>query len=123
MDEAGLGEGADVGLNRRERIFTPEQIAAAEDRPLGDLDGVTISQLWSDQRSHAGILRLGPGARIPEHTHEEHAHHIWVIEGRVRVLGRDLVSGSYAYVPPGQPHDLRGREPTGCRVFYTYLTD
>jgi quercetin dioxygenase-like cupin family protein len=129
MDETGfgeeneLGEGADIRLDHGERILTPDEVAAVHERQLGRLDGVTITQLWSDERSHAGVLRLGPGATIPEHTHDEHAHHIWVAEGRVQVRGRELEAGAYAYVPPGLAHDLHGVGPTGCKVFYTYLTD
>jgi quercetin dioxygenase-like cupin family protein len=89
--------------------------------PRQDLaPGVTYAQLWTEGRSFAGVFHLEPDAVIPEHTHTYHCHHIWTLQGQVRILDRLLTPGSYAYVAPGQPHDLvAGAE--GATAFYLYL--
>lgn len=82
--------------------------------------GVTYAQLWLEGRSFAGVFHLEPGASIDEHTHTTHCHHVWTLQGEVRILGRSLTPGSYAYVAPGEPHDLVAG-PEGATAFYLYL--
>jgi len=89
--------------------------------PRQDLaPGVTYTQLWTEGRSFAGVFHLEPDAVIPEHTHTFHCHHVWTLTGDVRILDRTLAPGSYAYVAPGQPHDLVAG-PDGATAFYLYL--
>ncbi|MFU8840819.1 MAG: cupin domain-containing protein [Nitriliruptoraceae bacterium] len=82
--------------------------------------GVTYAPLWTEGRSFAGVFHLEPDAVIPEHTHTSHCHHVWMLDGEVRILDRTLPPGSYAYVAPGQPHDLVAG-PDGATAFYLYL--
>ena len=82
--------------------------------------GVTYAQLWAQGRSFAGVFHLEPGAVIPEHTHQYHCHHVWTLEGRITIGDRTLTAGSYAYVAPGQSHDLVAG-PEGATAFYLYL--
>lgn len=82
--------------------------------------GVVDVRLWSDGRSSAGKMRLDPDARLATHTHRRHCHHVWVVDGVAIAMGRTLTPGSYAYVPPGEPHDLAGG-PEGATVFYLHL--
>jgi quercetin dioxygenase-like cupin family protein len=82
--------------------------------------GVVDVQLWSDGHSSAGKMRLDPHAQLTTHTHRRHCHHVWVVDGVVIAMGRTLTPGSYAYVPPGEPHDLAGG-PDGATVFYLHL--
>lgn len=82
--------------------------------------GVTYAQLWARGRSFAGVFWLEPHAVIPEHEHRSHCHHIWTLDGQVGILDRTLAPGSYAYVAPGQPHDLVAG-PEGATAFYLYL--
>ena len=82
--------------------------------------GVTYVQLWSDGRSYAGKMRLDPGAELATHTHRRHAHHIWVIDGIIEAMGRRLTPGSYAYVPPREPHGI-AVGPDGGTIFYLYI--
>lgn len=82
--------------------------------------GVTNVGLWTEGRSNAGVLYLRPRARLAEHTHRRHVHHVWVVEGSIHTLGRDLARGSYAFVPPEQPHELTAGSD-GASVFYLYL--
>ncbi len=82
--------------------------------------GVAATTLWSRGSSHAGVMRLEPGARLGAHTHRRHAHHIWMIEGSIHCLDRDLGEGSYVHVPPGLEHDsVAGSH--GAAFFYLYL--
>jgi hypothetical protein len=82
--------------------------------------GVTTALLWRRGGSHAGVLWLEPGARLGAHTHSRHVHHVWVVEGEMHCLGRDLGPGAYAFVPLGVEHDsLAG--PEGATFFYLYL--
>ncbi len=82
--------------------------------------GVTTALLWRSGGSHAGVLWLEPGAALGAHTHRRHVHHVWVVEGEMHCLGRDLGPGSYAHVPLGVEHDsLAG--PDGAVFFYLYL--
>jgi len=95
--------------------------AVVADLPRRTLSpGVTYAQLWAEGRSFAGVFRLEPEAQIPVHTHGQHCHHVWTLEGQITILDRQLAPGSYAYVAPGQPHDLRAG-PEGATAFYLYL--
>lgn len=82
--------------------------------------GVTSAELWASGHSHAGLMWLEPGARLEEHTHTRHAHHVWVVAGGMETLDRSLAAGSYALVPPGQRHGLRAGA-AGVTLFYLYL--
>lgn len=103
-----------------EVILTHDEIEKIDRLPLGHLSGVTHTRLWSDATSHAGVLHIAGGATIPEHTHDGHAHHVWVVRGRADVQGHVLDAGSYANVPPGVSHALTGLQPEGCTLFYLY---
>jgi hypothetical protein len=95
--------------------------ATVADLPRRELaPGVTYAQLWAEGRSFAGVFHLEPGAVIEEHAHTSHCHHVWTLQGQVRILDRPLTPGSYAYVAPGQPHDLVAG-PDGATAFYLYL--
>ncbi len=95
--------------------------ATVADLPRRNLSpGVTYATLWAEGRSFAGVFWLEPGAVIAEHTHQFHCHHVWTLEGQVSILERSLDPGSYAYVAPGQPHDLVAG-PEGATAFYLYL--
>ena len=99
-------------------LFGPEAIARLPRRT--QTPGVTTAMLWQSGGSHAGVLWLEPGARLGAHTHRRHVHHVWVVEGEMHCLGRDLGPGSYAFVPLGVEHDsLAG--PDGAAFFYLYL--
>ncbi len=95
--------------------------ATIADLPMHELSpGVTYAQLWAHGRSFAGVFHLEPGAVIEEHTHRYHCHHVWTLDGEVTILDRTLAPGSYAYVAPGQAHDLVAG-PEGATAFYLYL--
>jgi hypothetical protein len=100
------------------RIVDADTVADLPRRNLSP--GVTYATLWAEGRSFAGVFWLEPDAVIAEHTHQFHCHHVWTLEGRINILERSLAPGSYAYVAPGQPHDLVAG-PEGATAFYLYL--
>lgn len=106
----------------RELVLDAEQVA---ERVAGqgttEDPGVRRTVLWQQDGSTAGILELEAGARMGEHVHEHHSHHVWMLTGRAEVLGRTLEAESYWFVPPGRPHTLDALDPAGCRLFYLYL--
>lgn len=104
----------------REVILDRGQVRATEEQRVEESPGVHRALLWEQHGSNAGLLWVDPDRHMDEHTHEQHAHHIWVVEGTAHVLGRELDAGSYAFVPPGRPHALAGGT-TGCKLFYLYL--
>ena len=94
--------------------------AEIDDRPrlpLGDAVGVRHTVLWSEGHSSAGQLWFEPNARLPEHTHGRHVHHLWVLDGEVRIDGRTLGPGAYCQVPAGQPHGFEAGA-SGAAVGY-----
>lgn len=117
-----VGDKVDLGslpaIGPRSRILEAARIAELERKEIAP--GATSVQLWSERRSYAGTMYLEPQARLSEHTHRRHAHHVWVVDGVVETLGRQLPRGSYAYVAPRQPHDMAAG-PAGATIFYLYL--
>lgn len=78
--------------------------------------GVRMKTL--DPDGNAGLLRFELGRRTPEHTHPDSDLHLWVVEGKLRVDGQELSSGSYVFVPAGSPHRLHADAIDGCTVFF-----
>lgn len=98
--------------------------AALEDlpeAPLGALPGVRHRSVWTDGTSKAGVMRIDAGHHLGAHSHRRHHHHVWVIEGVARILGRDLGPGSYVHIPNGVEHDFDARTTDGCAFFYLYV--
>lgn len=89
--------------------------------PLGTLDGVEHKVLWRNESSMAGLLTVKPGRRLGVHAHRVDHHHIWVLDGRAVILGRELGAGAYVHIPCGVDHDLDATETDGCTVFYLYV--
>jgi mannose-6-phosphate isomerase-like protein (cupin superfamily) len=104
----------------RPLLLDPDDVRSRSRRRLHP--GVTFSILWREDRDAAGVMWVEADAEVPEHVHEDIAHHIWIIEGRARVDQRTLGPGSYLHVPAGTPHQLRGLAPGGFTMFYLYLT-
>ncbi|MGH9085188.1 MAG: cupin domain-containing protein [Acidimicrobiales bacterium] len=102
-------------------VLTPEAIGAIPTSPLGAHGGVTHRVLWRNDTSMAGVLTVEAGHRLGSHAHRVNHHHIWVLEGRARVLGSELGPGSYVHIPSGVEHDIESSTSEGCTVFYLYL--
>jgi mannose-6-phosphate isomerase-like protein (cupin superfamily) len=95
---------------------------AIRSRPRDPMDpGVSYTLLWRADGNSVGLLWIEPGAAVPEHTHAAAEHHVWVVEGRAGVDGRDVGPGAYWHVPAGVPHRVAGLGPSGCTLFYLYL--
>jgi quercetin dioxygenase-like cupin family protein len=82
--------------------------------------GVSHKELWRSGQSVAGLMRLEPGGYVDEHVHRRAQHHLWVLDGTVRILDRDLGPGSYAHVPPGVDHGMRDGG-AGSTFVYLYI--
>lgn len=83
--------------------------------------GVTSTMLWREGGSVAGILHLDPGAEVPEHTHRHAEHHVWSVEGQVRVDGRTVGPGAYWHAPAGVVHACEAVGAGPVTLFYLYL--
>src|SRR5690606_12317712 len=102
-------------------ILSSDDVAELPELPLGNLAGVTLRILWQDGTSIAGVLTVEPGHHLGAHTHRVNHHHIWVLDGVARILGRELGPGSYVHIPAGVEHDIDASLTSGCRVLYMYL--
>lgn len=106
-------------------LVTAEVVLAAGDiermpaQPLSSsLAAVTNTALFEAGGTFAGVLRLAPGATLPEHEHRGMAHHVLVVAGCAAAFGRSLPAGSYWFVPAGHGHTVEGVPPEGCTLFY-----
>ena len=101
------------------------QAAAIADMPWEPLDklGLAVSHkvLWHEGASMAGVMQLGPGGRVDEHTHAVAHHHLWVIEGVIEVAGVSVDAGGYAHVPAGVAHAMVNPTDRPARFLYLYL--
>lgn len=87
---------------------------------LGPEAEATERTLWSDDRSRAALLHLRAGARLSDHTHEDAAHHIWVVSGSCAINGRYANAGCYVFVPAAVAHETKSGIK-GCTLFYVVL--
>ncbi len=74
--------------------------------------GVSRRELAADPSSPAYLIRLAPGAFIPEHGHGM-IEHCWVVSGEVGIVGHRLQAGDYHRAGPGAVHE-RVSSDTGC---------
>jgi mannose-6-phosphate isomerase-like protein (cupin superfamily) len=107
-------------VDPRPLLLDAEEVRSRTRRQLHP--GVTFAILWREGHDAAGMMWVDADAEVPEHVHEDVAHHIWIVEGRARTEQRTLGPGSYLHVPPGVPHQLHGLAPGGFTMFYLYLT-
>ena len=61
------------------------------------------------------LKRLQPGTEL-RWSNDTTDHHITVVDGTCRVLGRRIHAGGYAYVPAGIDHAVRAGA-WGCTLF------
>lgn len=101
-------------------VHMPADIEAIDWVQHGQDAGVRYKVLWQSGTTVLGLMEIAPGAVNPEHTHHGAHHHILMLSGECRMLGRDLPAGSYVYVPPGVPHEARNTSAEPCTFFYTY---
>lgn len=100
-------------------IPTWEVRAVSWAREPGD-PGMRVRTLWSSDQSRAELLLLDVGAGLPLHTHRDEEQHAFVVEGTCQLDGRLLAAGSYAHIPAGAPHEIRGERPFGAQVLYVF---
>jgi quercetin dioxygenase-like cupin family protein len=108
---------AEIGMGT---VLSATTIRERPRRPFQGLHGVEHTTLWSEGSSYAGLLWVKPGRHIPDHSHHQACHHVWVVEGSAVVEDRELAAGSYWYIPPGRNHGVRAGA-SGCQLLYLYL--
>jgi len=91
--------------------------------PLEPYQGVDYKLLWRSGRSVAGLMRVAPGGAVSPHAHDRAHHHMWVVDGTAEMLGEHVGPGTYAHVPAGIEHGIRGVGEDGCTLLYLYLLD
>lgn len=81
--------------------------------------GVFAKSLYVDQKRKVQtlLLRLEPGAAIPEHPHHD-AEECYVIEGEVESFGMKFKAGDYVRAEAGTLHGIT-RSATGCLLLLT----
>lgn len=104
-----------------EVLVPADEIAAMPWHAVRSEPGIHERSLWSGDGQVSGVMRFAPGASMAEHVHDDHGHHVWVVEGTIAVNGRRLGPGSYAHVPPGVAHEVAAG-PDGCMLFYVFTT-
>lgn len=101
-------------------VNSPQDIEAIEWRQHGEQPGVRYKVLWQSGTTVLGLMQIDAGASNPEHTHHGAHHHILMLSGSCRMVGRDLTAGSYLYIPPGVAHEATNDSAEPCTFFYTY---
>jgi quercetin dioxygenase-like cupin family protein len=67
------------------------------------------------------LMRLAPGTERRWDNHETD-HHVTVVDGTCRILGRRIHAGGYAYVPAGTDHAVKAGA-WGCTLFSVESVD
>jgi quercetin dioxygenase-like cupin family protein len=111
----------DPVLTGQPTVLSPQAITRLPVEALGTLRGVSHRVLWRDETSMAGVLTVQAGHRLGTHSHRLNHHHIWVLDGRAKILGTELGTGSYVHIPSGVDHDIDATASDGCTVYYLYL--
>jgi quercetin dioxygenase-like cupin family protein len=86
-------------------------------RPLAVLEGIAVKVLYrqpSTGELHA-LVRLAPGAEIPEHRHPI-VEDILMLDGILLLGDVTLRSGEFCHADPGTVH-AHGHSPQGCTFF------
>lgn len=112
------GEDRDDALTpvRTDVLGPPDIQIRSESRPweATAFDGVLRRTLWQDGPNVAvSILRLEPGAEVPEHLHFRPLE-VYVLQGSVRDGAAEYVAGEYAYTGAGTRRTLRS--DAGCAL-------
>jgi quercetin dioxygenase-like cupin family protein len=103
-------------------VLTADDVDALTEVSLGSIEGVAHRVVWQLGESMAGRMTIDGGHHLGSHQHRRHAHHMWILDGHVEILGAFLGAGSYVHIPPGVLHDLDARATEGCTLFYVYET-
>ena len=100
-------------------IQTSADIDAMPWEPLGS-PGMEGKVLWRSGDVVLGLMRVAPGHEMEPHTHLGAHHHILMTQGSCRMMGREVSTGAYVYIPPGVAHGVSDVSADGCTFFYTY---
>ena len=101
-------------------VFDAAEIADLAAAPAGD--DLSAKLLWRSGPSASGVMHARAGAELGSHVHPAVAHHMWIMEGGCRVLGREVGPGGYVYVPAATEHAI-SVGPWGCTFFFVYAQE
>jgi mannose-6-phosphate isomerase-like protein (cupin superfamily) len=87
--------------------------------PLAGCTGVINKTVYRAGDVVAGLVWMRPGAAETPHLHGHGQHHVWVLEGTIRIGETELPAGSYLHVPEGLLHAVRDAGD-GSLVFYVF---
>jgi quercetin dioxygenase-like cupin family protein len=119
---SALGDDGCMGTQSdRATVVTPEGRRHLPQAPLGTIDGVMNTVLWTDGTSMTGVLDVAAGHRLGEHRHRRHLHHMWVLAGEAVIAGDRVGPGTFVHIPPGVDHDIDATDSGGVSVYYSYV--
>ena len=106
-----------------ERLLSRLEIDRMPWTPLDGTPGVCSKTFWTGARneSSAGLMKLEPSARIPQHRHRFAMHHMWIVDGYCYVGDQRMATGSYNFVPVGADHSVTKAGPDGCIIMFVYV--
>jgi quercetin dioxygenase-like cupin family protein len=102
----------------RSRIDAPEPIRTVR-RDVGwttVAPGIERKILFDDGSTMSWLVRLAPGADLPEHVHEDGAEECLIVEGEMCLNGECYRAGDYMVAAPGSRH-MQTRTTTGATMF------
>lgn len=102
-------------------VLNADAVKALPVQTIGDIPGIRHRVLWHSDDAMVGVMTVQAGHRLGAHTHERNHHHLFVLEGRLHILGEVLGPGSYVHIPSGVEHDIDATETSGGTIYYTYI--
>src|SRR4051812_26020384 len=112
-------------LQQREKNAPPagwrfDSVESAEGWCKNVFPGVSFKTLSVDERrdSVMVLIKMGPGARFPDHDHADGADEGIVLSGDVITGGRMLRAGDYYHAAAGSTH-VDTVSPSGCTALVT----
>jgi quercetin dioxygenase-like cupin family protein len=102
--------------------LSTDEAAAVPWQRVPGMHGIEIKVLSASEHGRCGLMRFEPGAHELAHSHVRGAHHVWVIDGSLRLGSRRLPAGSYVLTTPGGWHALEA-DIDGCTIFFAYVGD
>jgi quercetin dioxygenase-like cupin family protein len=98
------------------QLLDAQEVEALSWTAVAGCAGVSQKVLWHLGGFTQALIHYEPGASTPGEPHLAAHHHVWVTQGELTFAGRPVTAGSYAHVPPGEPHPAGDVGPEGCTL-------
>jgi hypothetical protein len=114
---AGLKIGNEIITSRDERAMKAQEFLETKNVP----QGFKKWQLPVAMRceSQLFITVAPPGAKVPQHSHDEGPGVRFIASGSIRYKGHELTTGDWMYIPAGVPYEFEVG-PYGATMCYCY---